>query len=188
MTLVPVENGRDPGNTGALVIINFADDERSELHRTIQTYAVLTLLFLGLITLLAMWRSGQLLAPLTELRRTAEEIGETDLSRRIPERGNDDLTALTRTLNDMLARLEHAFVGQRQFLDDAGHELKTPLTILQGHLELLDAHDPQEVDGDPAAAARRDRPDVPAGRRPDPARQVRPPRLPHAGAGEPWSG
>ena len=146
VTLVPVENGRDPGNTGALVIINFADDERSELHRTIQTYAVLTLLFLGLITLLAMWRSGQLLAPLTELRRTAEEIGETDLSRRIPERGNDDLTALTRTLNDMLARLEHAFVGQRQFLDDAGHELRTPLTILQGHLELMDAQDPREVE------------------------------------------
>jgi len=46
----------------------------------------------------------------------------------------------------MLSRLEHAFVGQRQFLDDAGHELKTPLTILQGHLELMDADDPREVE------------------------------------------
>jgi signal transduction histidine kinase len=144
VTAVDVES-RSSTPSGSLVIINFADDERSELTRTIQTYAVLTLLFLGLITLLAMWRSGQLLAPLTELRRTAEEIGETDLSLRIPERGNDDLTALARTLNDMFSRLEHAFVGQRQFLDDAGHELKTPLTILQGHLELMDVDDPQEV-------------------------------------------
>ena len=145
VTLVPVENRRDLSGTGALVIVNFAYDERGELNRTIQTYALLTLLFLGLITLLAIWRSGQLLAPLTDLRRTAEEIGETDLSRRIPERGNDDITALTRTVNDMLARLEHAFVGQRQFLDDAGHELKTPLTILRGHLEVLDVADPGEV-------------------------------------------
>ncbi|HYH34490.1 MAG TPA: HAMP domain-containing sensor histidine kinase [Nocardioides sp.] len=146
VTIVPVRNARDAGSTGALGIINFADDERSELNRTIQTYAIVTLCFLGLITLLATWRAGQLLAPLATLRRTAEGIGGTDLSLRIPERGNDDLTALTRTINDMLARLEHAFVGQRQFLDDAGHELKTPLTILQGHLELLDVDDPREVE------------------------------------------
>lgn len=145
VTVVPVENQLDPRNLGALAIINFADEERSELNRTISTYAVVTVGFLGLITLLSVWRAGQLLAPLTTLRRTAETIGETDLSLRIPERGNDDLTALTRTLNDMLARLEHAFVGQREFLDDAGHELKTPLTILQGHLELLDPDDPDEV-------------------------------------------
>jgi signal transduction histidine kinase len=46
----------------------------------------------------------------------------------------------------MLARLEHAFAGQREFLDDAGHELRTPLTILRGHLELLDGDDPAELD------------------------------------------
>jgi signal transduction histidine kinase len=46
----------------------------------------------------------------------------------------------------MLDRLENAFIGQRQFLDDAGHELKTPLTIVAGHMELLDVHDPEEVE------------------------------------------
>lgn len=144
VTLVSVQ-APATASSGALVIINYADDERSELNRTIQTYAVLTLLFLGLITLLARWRSGRLLAPLTQLRRTAEEIGETDLSLRIPETGHDDITALTRTINDMLARLEHAFVSQRRFLDDAGHELRTPLTVLQGHLELMDPADAHDV-------------------------------------------
>ena len=129
-----------------------------------RTYTIVALLALFTITALAAWQSGRLLAPLRTLRETAEEISETDLSRRLPETGNDDITALTRTFNGMLDRLEQAFVGQRQFLDDVGHELKTPLTVLRGHLELLDADDPAEVAADPRPAARRDRPDVPAGR------------------------
>jgi signal transduction histidine kinase len=110
-----------------------------------RTYAVVALFSLLAITALAAWQSGRLLAPIRTLRDTAEEISESDMSLRLPEGGNDDLTALTRTFNAMLARLEAAFVGQRQFLDDAGHELKTPLTVLRGHLELLDPADEQEV-------------------------------------------
>ncbi len=45
----------------------------------------------------------------------------------------------------MLERLDSGFTAQRQFLDDAGHELKTPLTVLRGHLELLDYNDPIEL-------------------------------------------
>ncbi len=145
VTVLQVENrlAGDPG--GALVIINLLDDERSELDRTIRTYAVITLLSLALITVLALWQSGRLLAPLTTLRETAREISATDLSRRIPARGNDDITALTHTINDMLDRLEAGFEAQRNFLDDAGHELKTPLTVVRGHVELLAQGNPEEV-------------------------------------------
>jgi signal transduction histidine kinase len=138
----PVTQGDD---TGALVIVTYLDQERSGLRDTMRTYLIVAILTLLLITGLAAWQSGRLLAPLRTLRTTAEEIGESDLSQRIPETGNDDITALTRTVNGMLDRLEAAFVGQRQFLDDAGHELKTPLTVLRGHLELLDTGSPQEV-------------------------------------------
>jgi signal transduction histidine kinase len=50
---------------------------------------------------------------------------------------------LASTFNDMLDRLERAFAAQRRFVDDASHELKTPLTIVRGNLELLD-DDPEE--------------------------------------------
>jgi signal transduction histidine kinase len=142
VTAVPV---RGQGSSGALVIINFLDDEHTELDRTMRTYAMVALLSLGLITLIATYQSGRLLSPLRTLRDTASDITASDLSRRIPVTGNDDLTALTRTINDMLDRLDAAFTGQRQFLDDAGHELKTPLTVLRGHLELLDASDPVDL-------------------------------------------
>ena len=60
---------------------------------------------LGAITALAAWQAGRLLAPLSRLNDTAQEISSSDLSSRIPETGNDDITDLTRTLNQMLSRL-----------------------------------------------------------------------------------
>jgi signal transduction histidine kinase len=133
------------GETGALIVVTYYGDARAGLMETIKTYVVVALLSLLVITAFAAAQSGRLLAPLRALRETAEEISDSDLSRRLPETGNDDITALTRTFNRMLDRLEAAFVGQRQFLDDAGHELKTPLTVLRGHLELLDVGNPEEI-------------------------------------------
>ena len=130
---------------GALIVVTYYGDARQGLRDTIQTYIVVALLSLLVITAFAAAQSGRLLAPLRTLRETADEITDSDLSRRLPEAGNDDITALTRTFNRMLDRLEAAFVGQRQFLDDAGHELKTPLTVLRGHLELLDVGSPTEI-------------------------------------------
>lgn len=153
--LVTVQTARVHGQDGALVIVTYLELNRAELQETMGTYLLVALVSLLLITGLAAWQSGRLLAPLRTLRETAEglgaqgpgpgTLGERDLSRRIAERGNDDITALTRTFNAMLDRIESAFAGQRQFLDDASHELKTPLTILRGHLELLDSSDPAEV-------------------------------------------
>ena len=75
-------------------IVNFLRDEHEELDRTLRTYTLVALLSLGLITTIAAFQSGRLLAPLRTLEETAREITTTDLSRRIPERGNDDITAL----------------------------------------------------------------------------------------------
>jgi len=83
VTVVPVRNNR---TDGSLVIVNLLDEERVELHRTMQTYTIVALLSLGLITMLAAWQSGRLLAPLRTLRDTAQEITATDLGRRIPRR------------------------------------------------------------------------------------------------------
>ncbi|MGX2997705.1 ATP-binding protein [Streptomyces sp. JNUCC 64] len=87
--------------------------------------------------------AGRILRPVRLIRTTADQLTEQDLTRRIPVQGRDDIAALAETFNAMLDRLERAFAAQREFVDDAGHELRTPITIVRGHLELM-GDDPAE--------------------------------------------
>ncbi|MER5491802.1 ATP-binding protein [Streptomyces sp. NPDC002490] len=87
--------------------------------------------------------AGRILRPVRLIRTTAAQLTEQDLTRRIPVQGRDDIAALAETFNAMLDRLERAFAAQREFVDDAGHELRTPITIVRGHLELM-GDDPAE--------------------------------------------
>ncbi|WP_228034036.1 sensor histidine kinase [Streptomyces spongiae] len=87
--------------------------------------------------------AGRILQPVRLVRAAAAQLTEQDLTRRIPVRGRDDVAALAETFNAMLDRLERAFAAQREFVDDAGHELRTPITIVRGHLELM-GDDPAE--------------------------------------------
>jgi len=74
--------------------------------------------------------------PVEQITRTAREIEESDLSRRIKVRSEDELGRLASTLNQMIARLERAFSRQRQFTADASHELRTPLAVIQAESTL----------------------------------------------------
>jgi signal transduction histidine kinase len=90
-----------------------------------------------LASALAWVAAGGVLRPIRDLNDAARSISETDLSRRIPVEGNDELAEVSRTFNSMLDRLEEAFSVQRRFVDDAGHELRTPITVIRGNLEVM---------------------------------------------------
>lgn len=142
LLLVPV---KFPSETGALLHVVDRNLAEAELRRTMTVYAVVALVTLALVVFLAWLVVGRLLRPIEELREAAESIDERDLTTRVPLRGNDDLTALSATINRMLDRVQHSVEGQRQLLDDVGHELRTPITVVRGHMELIDAHDPADV-------------------------------------------
>lgn len=143
--VIPVKFEGDPSR-GAFALAYDLEKEHRKLYDTYGTYALVGLATLVLIGLVAWLIIGRLLEPVAWVRATAQDISDTDLSRRIPVRGNDDLAQLTVTVNDMLDRLEKTFADQRQLYDDVGHELRTPLTVLRGHLELCDFSDAGEAE------------------------------------------
>jgi signal transduction histidine kinase len=85
---------------------------------------------------------GRALRPLERLDRAAAEIGRTgDPTRRLPDPDRrDEVGRLAATLNEMLATLERAREHERQFVADASHELRTPITALRGNVEHLARH------------------------------------------------
>ncbi|WP_435298672.1 sensor histidine kinase [Timonella sp. A28] len=130
---------------GRVVFAYDLDAERSELNATFLPFVWVSSGLLALAAVCAWFIVGRLLRPVSVLRETAQHITETDLTRRIAVSGTDDLAELSRTFNSMLDRVEAAVDSNKRLVDDVGHELRTPVTIIRGNLELLDPTDVDDV-------------------------------------------
>lgn len=138
---VPLTAGTDV--LGTFIVVYFPDAERAAISQNLRILLIAGAIVLVASAALAWSLAGRVLRPVRELTATAHEISDSDLSARIPVDGSDELAELGRTFNAMLDRLESGFEHQRKFLDDVAHELRTPITIAQGHLDLL-GDDPAE--------------------------------------------
>lgn len=133
---VPVSVDGDPAQSTFIAAFDLNAELKpvSDASRIYLLVGLVTLIVVGLVGWVV---AGRLLRPIRALREAAARITASDVSERIPVVGHDDVSALTSTVNDMLDRLQGALTGQRRLLDDVGHELKTPITIVRGHLELM---------------------------------------------------
>jgi signal transduction histidine kinase len=111
----------------------------------------LVLVVAGPVMIAALAGSGWLLAgaalrPVKRMTEEAEEISVNELDRRLAvPSSHDEIEHLASTINGLLERVERAVQHERRFVDDASHELRTPISILRGELELAlarpDDHD-----------------------------------------------
>ncbi|ALC04767.1 hypothetical protein CDES_01465 [Corynebacterium deserti GIMN1.010] len=131
---------------GVLVVTYFADPLKEQVNRQIQILLLIGSGGLFASVLIAWLISGQIIAPIRKLSSVSAKISNSDLTRRVPVEGRDEIAQLASTFNAMLDRIEAAYNDQRQFVDDAGHELRTPITVVRGQLELLASAPPEKPD------------------------------------------
>ncbi|NRQ35452.1 HAMP domain-containing histidine kinase [Nonomuraea sp. NN258] len=135
--VIPVKVAADPRPAHFVTAI-FYDRQRDEIVDAVRVLSLSALAALALAGAAGWFVAGRVLAPVRLIGQTAEQISDSsDLTRRLDVPGDDDVAALAGTFNHMLDRLERAFAVQRHFVDDAGHELRTPITVIRGHLELM---------------------------------------------------
>jgi two-component system OmpR family sensor kinase len=91
----------------------------------------------ALSILLGLGLSRGLTAPLARLTAAARYIAGGDLSQRVPETGSAEIAALGQAFNQMAADLEKAEELRRNLVADVAHELRTPLSVLQGNLRAI---------------------------------------------------
>jgi signal transduction histidine kinase len=127
------------GNTGLIVqIAQPLDQLNRALAQTQTSIAIILIIAVLAVAVLSFVLAAEVTTPVNQLAQAMREIGSEGLSRRLRWRGRqDEVGALAHAFDDLLARLEEAFARERQFISDASHELKTPLTSINANAQLL---------------------------------------------------
>lgn len=143
---IPIHlEGSPPPDSVLFAMAYDVEGELAEVNGATQVYLIASGIVLLVIAGAAWAVAGRLLRPLRRMRETADQISARSLAERLPVEGRDDVSELASTMNAMLDRLDAAMNSQRQLLSDVGHELKTPITIVRGYIEVMDANDPADV-------------------------------------------
>jgi signal transduction histidine kinase len=128
-------------DVGAFVVTILPTEERRAIGDFLTYGGMVSLGVLALASVGAWLIAGRVLEPVRQLTDTARSISRSDLTGRIEVRGTGEAAEMARTFNAMLDRLEAVFQRQREFVQDANHELRDPITIVRGYVELMDTDD-----------------------------------------------
>jgi heavy metal sensor kinase len=97
----------------------------------------LVMIIVGLAWMGSGWLAREVLAPVETLSVTAARVSGTSLDTRVTlDAPYEEFQRLAHAFNAMLTRLQKVFEGQRRFVEDASHEIQTPLTVIKGNLEV----------------------------------------------------
>lgn len=126
-------------NQGDFAVIVAAEDRSGirKLHNLRRVLFAVVIGYLVLVFFIGRWYARQAIAPLNT----------TNLHLRLPERGKgDEINQLARTFNNLLNRIETSIETQNNFISNASHELKTPLTVILGEIEIALAQKESSAD------------------------------------------
>lgn len=129
----------DKDHTVGHLIVAMSLDDAEMVLKNLRTILLVSFpLILAVLFLTARFLAGRSIKPINGIITISSQISKDNLSSRIDLPSNkDELYVLSKTINDLLDRIENAIEREKQFTSDASHELRTPLAIIKGTLEVL---------------------------------------------------
>lgn len=136
--LHPYEDGK-PAVLTIVTAINIDSDYFSQLLKILPLFFILVLFFVLLLSfLLSYLIAKNTIRPVVRITREVQNDSGGILDKELPLSGKDDeIDMLAKAFNSLLFRLKNDFEREKQFSSDVSHELKTPLTVISGHSDLL---------------------------------------------------
>jgi signal transduction histidine kinase len=139
---IPVKSKTDSGVMVAAITL---DSRLESIQTTLLELAVIMLMALAAATLVGWIVAGRILKPIRDLGSMTRRARDGTSAERLSGfNGESEIGGIAQDFNSMLDRTAEAFESQKRFVDDAGHELKTPLTIIHGHLDLIRSNPAEE--------------------------------------------
>ncbi len=122
-----------------ILILRRYNHEQKIINIFMLVFMVSNIIAIVVAVIIGKYISGKILKPIKQITDTAENISLYDLSQRIDVPDTDDeIKTLVLTFNDMIERLQISFDKENRFISDASHELKTPIAIIQGYINMVD--------------------------------------------------
>jgi len=123
---------------GYIIVAMSLADSKMVLNNLFDIMCLSCLAILLLLFFIARFFAGRSIKPINAIINTSKIITKDNLKTRIPlPKTRDELYTLSKTINNLLNRIEDAIEREKQFTSDASHELRTPLTVIKGTLEVL---------------------------------------------------
>jgi signal transduction histidine kinase len=142
--VVVVQQAASPQGPVTLVAASPLDQVRRSVDALVRILWFALPLLVALMGIVAWRLVGRALRPVDAIRRKVEEISHTTLDRRVAvPSGDDEIARLAHTMNDMLDRLQASSIRQREFVSDASHELRSPITTIRAAVEVALRHPAQ---------------------------------------------
>ena len=126
------------GNEPVVIVVGTSLEQSAKAERRLALALALGLPLLAVLVGVGGWfLAGAVLAPVRSMVTEADELAGREPGQRLSiPGGGEELAELARRLNHLLDRIESAMIHERAFLDDASHELRTPIAIVRGEVEL----------------------------------------------------
>jgi signal transduction histidine kinase len=133
---IPIFKGKE--KIGYILIAMSLEDASMVLQNLSEVLIIAYPLILIVLFLIARFIAGRSIKPISAIIETSNGITQDNLTSRIPlPQNRDELYILSKTINNLLDRIENTIEREKEFTSDASHELRTPLTVIKGTLEVL---------------------------------------------------